>query len=815
LYYIFTEIPLFKINKFCIFENDQILIITELPKIIKRITMKKFTGLCLALLIVITVNAQNAKKFFKTGEDFYQAGNYKDAISQFTNAIGINPEYKEAYFMRGCAHEETSEFQKAYDDFNRALIFDPKDEVTYYHLGKNLYELGKYKEALTMLHKATSIDKKLMEAYQQKILVLLKLGQGLEAIKVGDSVLALEGSAYNYYLCGLVNETLKSDQKAEWFYLKSIKENKKYIDGYIALSNIQIGLNKVEEAMINCNEALKLDPNSRKALIARSKVFVKKVDYRNGIDDLSRAIVLNPDDQELYYTRGIYYQQFIQHQNAINDFNKVLLLNPDNADALYQRARSNEEIANYSAAIKDYQSLVKISEFDGKAQKLLKDAQARLFELNREKENPIITLVEPTPKDKFVIEVPLNKNTYKIKGFVKDKSDIAYIKINNQEVKMEKLNGQADFYSEVPVDSTGIVSISASDVYNNLEKINYTITRTEITPPKVAIMAPIASDNGEVFLDNNDPTIYIEGKVSDQSLIKSILIEGVSASFKLDELNPTFSASININNKNKFTVIATDIYGNQIPDTFKLNRDGAGILAANPMGKTWVVFIENSKYTTFASLEGPNKDVSLMKAALAKYQVSQFIHKQNMSKEQMEKFFSIELRDLIRSNRVNSLLVWYAGHGKFINETGYWIPIDASRDDEFTYFNINFLRASMQSYNTLSHTLIITDACESGPSFYTASRSISSEPSCSDWQKTRLKSSQVFSSAGYELAVDRSQFTQTFANLLRSNPNACIPIDNIVTKVSSAVSKNTQQKPKWGKITGLADEDGTFFFIAK
>jgi tetratricopeptide (TPR) repeat protein len=778
--------------------------------------MKKYLGFCLTILFAVSVNAQNAKKFFKTGEDFYEAGNYNDAISQFSNALSINPEYKDAYIKRGCAYEETKDFQKAYDDFNRALTFDLKDENIYYHIGKDLYELGKYKEALSMLHRATFFDKKMVEAYQYKILALLKLEQGLDAIKVSDSALALQGSAYNYYLCGLVNETLKSDQKAEWDYLKSIKENKKYIDGYVALANIQVTLNKPEEAIANCNEALKLDPNSRKALIARSKVFVKKVDYRNGIDDISRAIFLSPNDEELFYIRGRYYQDFSQQQNAINDFNKVILINPNNADAFYQRARSNEEIANFPAAIKDYQALVKISEFDGKAQKLLKDAQVRLYELNRETENPQIILTEPTPKEKFTIEVPLNKNSYKIKGSIKDRSDISFVKVNNQEVKLEKLNGQVDFYTEVPVDSTGIVTISASDIYNNIEKVNYTIHRTEITPPKVAILAPIASDNGEVYLDNNDPTLYVEGKVSDESPIKSILIEGVSASFKLDETNPTFSASINISNKDKFTVIATDIYGNEIPTVFKLNRDGAGILAANPMGKTWAVFIENSKYTSFASLEGPTKDISLMKSALANYQISNVIHRQNMSKEQMEKFFSIELRDLIRSNHVNSLLVWYAGHGKFINETGYWIPTDASRDDEFTYFNINFLRAAMQSYSTLSHTLIITDACESGPSFYTASRGGGGpEPSCSDWQKTRLKSSQVFSSAGYELAVDQSQFTRTFANLLKTNPNACIPIDNIVNKVSSAVSQNSKQKPKWGKITGLADEDGTFFFITK
>jgi len=80
----------------------------------------------------------------------------------------------------------------------------------------------------------------------------------------------------------------------------------------------------------------------------------------------------------------------------------------------------------------------------------------------------------------------------------------------------------------------------------------------------------------------------------------------------------------------------------------------------------------------FASLEGPGKDVSMMKTALAKYSIHNFIHKKDMTKQEMEKFFAIDLRDLLRSNRVNSILLWYAGHGKFVNEqvTGFRLMLN-------------------------------------------------------------------------------------------------------------------------------------------
>ena len=161
-------------------------------------------------------------------------------------------------------------------------------------------------------------------------------------------------------------------------------------------------------------------------------------------------------------------------------------------------------------------------------------------------------------------------------------------------------------------------------------------------------------------------------------------------------------------------------------------------------------------------------------------------------------------------------MIWYAGHGKFQNETGYWIPVDADRTDEFSYFNINNLKASMQIYSgNMTHILVITDACESGPTFYQAMRSATTIRDCADEKASKFKSSQVFSSAGYELATDNSQFTKTFANSLVNNSSRCIPIEAIVLKVSDAVEKVNDQKPQFGKIVGLEDENGTFFFIKR
>jgi hypothetical protein len=474
---------------------------------------------------------------------------------------------------------------------------------------------------------------------------------------------------------------------------------------------------------------------------------------------------------------------------------------------------------DYDKARADYNKITYLSKYDEKAREMMELSQKRLYELNRETDPPEIAVISPVPA-KDTIEIKGDKTALLISGSLKDKSKIKSFTINNEPVMLVEKNGESDFLANINVMGADKIIFSARDDYNNEKVVNYALKRTEINPPRIIIIAPYTTEEGQVLLDTQTPNIAIQGKISDESPIKSITVGNFTASYNPNELNPAFSATLDVSNLNKFTVVAEDIYGNRQETEFNLNREAAGIAAGNPMGRTWVVFIENSSYETFASLDGPIKDISTMQRALANYQIHNIIHKKDMTKAEMERFFNIELRDQVKKNQVKSLMVYYAGHGKYINDVGYWIPVDAKRDDEFTYFNINSLKAGLQGYSdVVIHTLVVSDACESGPGFYSASRTTNDAPTCDNAQVAGLKSAQVFSSAGeaYELASDNSKFTATFANTLMNNKNACIPIETIVKSVTAAVASDNkgQQKPKFGRIQGLEDMLGTFFFITK
>lgn len=769
----------------------------------------------IVFIVLLLFMVQCANKFYTAGQGFYEAGNYKDAIDQYDQWISEDSDNHKAYLARAKAYQKTGDIESAADDYSRAAALD--EDETYFIKASELYfEIDQYERSSKMAEKAIELDKNNVKAHKQAIDAFVEETEYEKAYDYANQLIDIEETGDNYYWRGYIADKLDKFSQAEKDLRKAIEIAPDKIDAYISLADVLYKSEKFEASLTICNKGLEIDKKNKDLLETRSAVYREKLEYPQAINDLSRVLLFSPEDEKVFLKRGLYYQEFNQDLNAINDFSKVISLNSNLASAYYYRAKSHENVTNYKEAARDYQKYLTYIGDDEKLKERIKEVKDKVYELLREEKQPEIVLADSILHNGNTLKIRGDAKKLLLAGHIKDQSKIKYLKVNGKSVDLEKRKGEYHFDSQFDIQDLNQFIVRAEDVYQNTKETVYKIERTEVVPPEINLTTPYASYDGEIYLQTNSPKLYLEGKIEDESLIQSISIGAKTASFSDKVMNPEFSATLDVVNRSEFTVEVTDIYGNVSQKVFTLNREGAQIAADNPMGKTWVVFIENSDYQTFASLDGPVKDVSRIKAALANYQIHNFLHKKNLTKEELDRFFSIELRDLVKANKVNSLLIWYAGHGKFINETGYWVPIDARRDDEFSYFNINNLKASLQGYSDLiTHTLVVTDACESGPSFYQAMRSIHKKRDCGNWKDTRAKSAQVLSSAGYELAVDQSQFTESFANTLVNNPNACLPIEDVVSKVTLAVTKAGRQQPQFGKIDGLEDEGGTFFFISK
>ena len=77
----------------------------------------------MAVVFSVSVSAQSAKKYYKSGEEFFEAQKYSDAVTQFTNAIGLDPNYKDSWYIRGLSYENLKDFKNAAVFLHRLLFY--------------------------------------------------------------------------------------------------------------------------------------------------------------------------------------------------------------------------------------------------------------------------------------------------------------------------------------------------------------------------------------------------------------------------------------------------------------------------------------------------------------------------------------------------------------------------------------------------------------------------------------------------------------------------------------------------------------------
>jgi tetratricopeptide (TPR) repeat protein len=767
------------------------------------------------LLILQSGFAQNAKKYYKTGNEYHKAGNYEMAIAEYSKSIELDSKYAKSIEARALAYEQLSQYKNAADDYANLNELNEKDFLNGIKAAKLYVKVGEFKTSLECLESAEKFAPEIADIPTIKAKCFFALEDYTKALDASNKAVRLNGSSENYYLRGLIQTEIRNYSGAESDFKEAVKVKPDFTDAQVKLASVFYQLGKQDEAIKTLDNVISRGEKSKNAYLFRSTIYSQKSDYKAAIADLNTVLSFAPD-AEIYLKRGEAYLNNKQYTEAIDDFSKVIQSDKNNIIAIENRAICYQKLNNKADAVKDYNLLLSILDNSKGHKEMYERVQNNVFELNKEKNKPQIFALNNEGSEIKSIETGDGIDQLKLKIKISDENQIAKLLINDTPV--EYINNLISDGQEFDIDiqNRSNIVIVAEDIYQNRSELDLKILKKDLGLPKIELSSPITSESGFVYLSTYDPEIFIEGKISGKNYIDSIRVNDIPVSFNNADKNPTFKQKIRISELENLTFIVKDEKGNKIQKKYAIDRSDAELLNDNPMGRTWVVFIENSNYSSFTNLEGPKKEVELMIKALSKYKVDRIIHKKNLTKSQMNKFFSIELKDLVTENRVNSLLIWYAGHGKLVGQNGFWIPVDSKLDDVSSYYNISTLKTVLKPYiQNITHSLIVTDACETGPSFYMAMRNLPSDRNCGDKKNTKSKSSQVFTSSKQGFTDNDTEFSISFANALMFDNNSCVPIERIVNQVSGDIIKSNKKRPIFGRINGFEDENGTFIFVKK
>jgi len=121
---------------------------------------KTFLGLLTLILCIFTAyraDSSSVQNYFNDGRSKAESGDYLGAISDFDEALKLNPTLQNVYYNRGLAKESLGDKKGAILDFSRAIELNENDAKSYYHRAIIKATMGNYKEALDDMNEAKEL----------------------------------------------------------------------------------------------------------------------------------------------------------------------------------------------------------------------------------------------------------------------------------------------------------------------------------------------------------------------------------------------------------------------------------------------------------------------------------------------------------------------------------------------------------------------------------------------------------------------------------------------------------------------------------
>jgi tetratricopeptide (TPR) repeat protein len=274
-------------------------------------------------------------------DDFYLQGSYKSgagdmqgAITDFKQALKINPNYPEAYNNLGVIYYKLGEKQEAIANYTQALKVDPNHILAYQNRGVARADLGDKQGAIDDYNQSIKINPKNAEAYTNR---------GNARSELGDK------------------------QGAIADYTQAININPNIAQTYDNRGQNRYDLEDLQGAISDYNQALKINPNYAPAYASRGNARYLLGDKQGAINDFNQALKINPNFAIAYHNRGGFYYLSGDKQRAINDFNQAIKLNPNFAKTYHLRGLARAELGDKQAAISDLQKAAELFQQQGDA----------------------------------------------------------------------------------------------------------------------------------------------------------------------------------------------------------------------------------------------------------------------------------------------------------------------------------------------------------------------------------------------------------------------------------------------------------------
>lgn len=170
-------------------------------------------------------------------------------------------------------------------------------------------------------------------------------------------------TAKDWFIRGLDAISKQEYYEAITYFTNAIKESSSdeaRCLSYNNRGNSKAMLSQYNEAILDYNEAIKINPLNGNLYNNRGRAKESLKLYLDAIEDYNTAIKLNPNDYTAYNNLGLTKAELRKYDEAIQDFDNAIKINPQFADAHFNKACAYALLKNKPAALQSLDDALKL-----------------------------------------------------------------------------------------------------------------------------------------------------------------------------------------------------------------------------------------------------------------------------------------------------------------------------------------------------------------------------------------------------------------------------------------------------------------------
>ena len=184
-------------------------------------------------------------------------------------------------------------------------------------------------------------------------------------------------------ILGGANKGLGRVEQAEKAFMKAVKLNPVYADGFNNLGAALQEQGKLEEALIAYNKALSIKPFYAEPYSNMGSIFKDQGKLENALEAYNKALSINPNYAEAYNNLGNTFLDQGKSDDAINAYRNAILINSNYAEANYNMGYALSTEGKTEEAIIAYKKSLAINPNYSKAYNNLGNSYKEIGKLDK------------------------------------------------------------------------------------------------------------------------------------------------------------------------------------------------------------------------------------------------------------------------------------------------------------------------------------------------------------------------------------------------------------------------------------------------